>query len=253
MGPRFLGVSNQGLTNLRTLVAIHQPNFLPWLGYFDKIARADVFVILDSVQFAKTGGTWSNRVQMLVGGQATWLTMPIVRSYHGLRTYREMEIGEDTPWRTKLLKTIQLNYASAPYFKAVFPTIQTTMSNPTRNLADLNDAAIRALCAGLQLDTGKLVRSSTLPVAGQATDLLIAIVRSAGGTAYLAGGQASAYQEDEKFAQAGLELIYQNFQHPVYSQTNSRGFVAGLSIVDALMNCGWEGTRQLLQSQVAHG
>ena len=163
-----------------------------------------------------------------------------------------MEIGDDTPWRTKLLKTIQLNYAAAPYFETIFPTVQTIMSNPTRNLADFNDTAIHALCVGLQLDTGKLVRSSTLPVAGQATDLLIAIVRGVGGTAYLAGGQASAYQEDEKFAQGGLELVYQDFQHPVYPQTNSRGFVAGLSIVDALMNCGWKDTRQLLQSQVAH-
>ena len=94
----------QVLGHVATLVAIHQPNFLPWLGYFDKIARADVFVMLDSVQFAKTGGTWSNRVQMLVGGQATWLTMPIVRSYHGVRTYRQMEIDEEQSWRKKLLE-----------------------------------------------------------------------------------------------------------------------------------------------------
>ena len=81
---------------------------------------------------------------------------------------------------------------------------------------------------------------------------MIAIVHSVGGTAYLAGGQASAYQEDEKFARAGLDLIYQDFQHPCYAQAHSRAFVAGLSIVDALMNCGWQDTRRLLHGQVEH-
>lgn len=236
----------------RTLVAIHQPNFLPWLGYFNKIAQADIFVILDGVQFAKTGGTWSNRVQMLVGGQPAWVTMPIVRSYHGVRTYREMEISDDSPWRTRLLRTIQLNYSATPHFGAVFPTLEAIISNPTPALAEFNEAGIRALCQGLQLDTGKLVRSSSLPVTGAATDLLVAIVAAVGGAAYLAGGQAMAYQDDDSFVAAGFEVIHQNFQHPVYPQANSRSFVPGLSIVDALMNCGWRDTRQLLLRQVTH-
>lgn len=237
----------------QTLVAIHQPNFLPWLGYFDKIAQADVFVILDSVQFAKTGGTWSNRVQILVGGQAAWLTMPIVRSYHGVRTYREMEISDDAAWRSKLLKTIQFNYAAAPHFAAVFPTIQSVLTNPTRNLAEFNESALRVLCKGMELDSRKFIHSSALAVTGMSTNLLVAIVQAVGGTAYLVGGQAAAYQENEKFTRAGIDLVYQNFHHPHYTQVNSSTFVAGLSIVDALMNLGWQGTRRLLRSQVIRG
>jgi hypothetical protein len=234
------------------LVAIHQPNFLPWLGYFDKIARADIFVVLDSVQFSKTGGTWSNRVQMLVAGRPAWLTVPVVRSYHGVRTYREMEISADPSWRAKLLRTIQLNYAAAPHFAAVFPVIEGAMATQTRHLAEFNETALAALCAGLELDAGKFVRSSALAVAGAATDLLVAIVQATGGAAYMAGGQAAAYQEDAQFAAAGIELIYQEFQHPSYPQINSPSFVAGLSIVDALMNCGWQGTRRLLGRQATH-
>jgi hypothetical protein len=233
----------------QTLVAIHQPNFFPWLGFFDKVARADVFVMLDSVQFAKTGGTWSNRVRMMIGGRAAWLTMPIVRSYHDVRTYREMLISDVAPWRAKHLKTIKLNYVAAPYFGEIFPVLQTLFATPTSGLAAFNEVVIRALCEGLQLDTGRLIQSSTLPVTGHATDLLIAIVQAVGGTAYLAGGLASVYQEDDKFAKAGIELIYQNFQHPTYPQVNSQEFVPGLSIVDALMNCGWQKTRQLLYAQ----
>ena len=70
------------------LVAIHQPNFLPWLGYFDKLARADVFILLDTVQFPKKAGSWMNRARLLVGGEPSWITVPVVRSYHGLRSTR---------------------------------------------------------------------------------------------------------------------------------------------------------------------
>lgn len=236
-----------------TLVAIHQPNFFPWLGYFDKIARADVFVILDSVQFAKTGGTWSNRVQVLANGRPLWLTLPIVRSYHGVRSYLEMEIDDRTPWRAKHLKTIQLSYAGAPHVQAVAPVVQAALDNPTHSLVEFNVAAIRKLCASMELDTSKFVFSSTLPVSGQGTDLLIAIVRAVGGTAYLAGGQASAYQEDHKFAQNGIDLVWQNFQHPVYQQRSGQDFVAGLSIIDALMHRGWQGVGALLKASEAHG
>lgn len=228
------------------LVAIHQPNFLPWLGYFDKIARADVFVLLDHVQFSKTGGTWSNRVQLLVNGEAAWVTMPIVRAYHGVRTYREMEIEPGGRWRDKLLKTIRLNYAAAPYFAEVFPVLEAILHHPSANLAEFNEAAIRALCAGLGLSGASIVRSSELPVAGAATDMLVSLVQAVGGDAYLAGGQAAAYQQDDKFAAAGIEVVWQNFRHPVYSQGNHVPFTPGLSIVDALMHCGWRGARDLL-------
>ena len=88
------------------VVAIHQPNFFPWLGYFDKLARADVFVELNSVQFPKTGGTWTNRVRLMIGGKPQWFTVPVIRSYHGLRTIGEMEINPSEPWRVKFLRTV---------------------------------------------------------------------------------------------------------------------------------------------------
>ena len=89
------------------VVAIHQPTFFPWLGYFNKIARCDQFVVLDSVQFPKKGGTWSNRVKLLLNGQAGWVTMPVERNYHGVRSYAEMCIDNGTPWRDKLVQTIR--------------------------------------------------------------------------------------------------------------------------------------------------
>lgn len=231
----------------RKVVSIHQPNFFPWLGFFDKIARADVFILMDNVQFPKKGGGWGNRGQLIINGQPAWVTMPVVRSYHGMRLVKNMRISNSTPWREKLLKTVQTNYARAPFFDLIFPLFKNLINNPTDNLTDYNEAAIRAIAKAIGLGTSQLVTGSTLDVAGEGTDLLIAMTRAVGGTAYLCGSGADNYQKDEKFAQAGIELIRQRFQHPVYPQINTSAFVAGLSIVDTLMNCGIEETLLLIQ------
>jgi hypothetical protein len=227
------------------LVAIHQPNFLPWLGFFDKIRRSDVFVFMDNAQFPKTGGTWTNRVQMMVNGEPAWITVPIVRAYHGLRTISEIQINNHQPWREKVLRTIDQNYRRAPHFNEVSPVIHELMGQRTADLAAYNLTAIRTLCQALQLAT-PLVVGSTLNAEGRATGLLIDMVKAAGGNAYLAGGGAGGYQEDHMFNQAGIQLVYQDFHHPAYPQPNSAEFRPGLSVVDALMNCGFEGVRTLL-------
>jgi hypothetical protein len=230
------------------LVAIHQPNFLPWLGFFDKIHQSDVFIAMDNAQFSKTGGTWTNRVQLVVNKEPAWVTVPIDRAYHGLRTVREMRIDERQAWRSKLNRTIQLNYERAPHFEAVGPLVRQLIEQPTAELADYNLAAIRSLCGALTIAT-PIAIGSALPTQGSSTELLIAMVKAVGGTAYLAGGGASGYQEDGKFQEAGIELVYQNFHHPTYAQFNTNEFKPGLSIVDALMNCGFAGVRGLLANR----
>ncbi|HKP37797.1 MAG TPA: WbqC family protein [Pyrinomonadaceae bacterium] len=228
------------------VVAIHQPNFFPWLGYFNKLARADLFIVLDNVQFPKKGGTWLNRVRLMNGSEPSWITMPVVRAYHGLRRIDEIQIDNDAPWRGKVLKSIEINYGAAPFFDQVFPVLTELVNNPTDRLAEFNLSAIMTVARSLRLDTSKLILGSTLDGQGRSTDLLISMVKSVGGTAYLCGGGATGYQEDEKFGVEGLELIYQEFEHPVYPQVNTPEFVAGLSIIDALMNCGFEKTRLLI-------
>src|ERR671914_2812856 len=158
---------------LRTLVAIHQPNFLPWLGYFDKIARADVFILMDNAQFPKTGGIWTNRVRMLVNREPAWLTVPVVRAYHGTRTIAEMRIDDSKPWRGKLLKTVRTNYARAPFLGEVMPHLTEILEYDTDCLADFNVAAISRVAELLGLDGGRLLRGTALEVGGSATDLLI--------------------------------------------------------------------------------
>src|SRR4030095_10599866 len=170
------------------VVAIHQPTVFPWLGYCNKIARCDQFVVLDSVQFPKKGGTWSNRVKILLNGNSGWLTMPVDRNYHGVRSYAEMNIDNGTSWRDKLVQTIRTNYGATAHFAEVFPSIEELIRNPTTGLTDYNLSAILYLAKALEVDTGKIVLASETDATGAGTDLLISFHKGVKGTASLCLG-----------------------------------------------------------------
>jgi WbqC-like protein family len=210
-----------------TLVACHQPNFLPWLGFFDKLAQSDRFVLLDGVQFPRTSrGTYTNRVQMLVGDKPAWVTVPVARG-DGLQTIGEVRIDDTQPWRRKTLRTIEQSYARMPRFAETMPLVRELLELDTDRIAELNEHAIRALAPE---HAHKLVRQSELgDVPGAATDLLIGLVGAAGGDAYLSGDGADGYQEEPKYAAAGLGFRLQGFVAP------DTGGPPGLSIVDARM------------------
>lgn len=227
------------------VAAIHQPNFFPWLGFFHKIIKSDRFVLLDNVQMQKKGGTYVNRVQILIAGNAQWLTVPISRSYHGVRAINAIEFDDTADWRSKILRTIQMNYARAGHFQEIYPVLAELIRQPAANLGSFNIAAITEISRLLGIDTRKFVLASSLSSEKASTDLLIDLVLMVGAKVYLCGGGAGGYQEDEKFTAAGIELRYQNFQHPIYPQPGLE-FVSGLSVIDALMHCGIEGTRALL-------
>jgi len=230
------------------VVAIHQPNFFPWLGYFDKIARSDVFIFLDDVQFPKTAaGTWSNRVKMLLAGEPRWVTAPIRRAFNGVALIHEIEWADEQPWRTKLLKTLAANYARAPHYRETMAWLEPLILQPEKNLARYNMAVIRAIADRIGLRNDHCVTSSSLGGQGQASELLIDLTCKVGGDCYLCGGGANGYQEDELFAAAGVGLFYQSFAHPIYRQQGGREFVPGLSIVDALMNLGIEGVSEIVR------
>jgi hypothetical protein len=233
---------------MHKLVAIHQPNFFPWLGYFDKIARSDVFILLDHVQLQKTGGTWSNRVKLLQGGEARWVTAPILRQFHGVLAVGEMAFQPDGLWREKFIKSLVANYARAPYFRDVMDFLEPLIRNPEGNIARYNGRAIKAIAQYLGLPIEKFRWSSEMVVDGRASEMLISLTRAVGGNAYMCGGGAEGYQDDSTFAAAGVGLIYQNFQHPVYPQMGSKVFVPGLSVIDALMNIGVVGVRAVLKT-----
>lgn len=235
-------------TSMRSpVVGIHQPNFFPWLGFFDKLARSDVFVLMDEVQFPRSGaGNWVNRVSVLVDGAPHWLTAPVVRAHGGTRTIAETEISDAAPWRERTVALLRHSYAKAPHFNEAMDLIGPLVLQRTSSLCEYNSTAIRAIAEAVGSSRPRIVPMSSLRHSGHATDLLISLVQAVGGGTYLCGGGSAGYLEEEKFPAHGIELVYQGFRHPVYPQRRATEFVPGLSIVDALMNCGVAGTRDLI-------
>jgi WbqC-like protein len=226
-----------------TVVAIHQPNFLPWLGFFHKLACSDVFILLDTVDFSR--GSRTNRVQVLAGGGPSWLTVPVRRPEHGEPLIAAACIDDSRPWRRKALRTLEVSYGPRPGFEETFALVEPVLREPTDRLAALNESGIRRIAAALSLDAGKLIRASDLSAAGSSSDLLAGLVEAVGGDVYLSGAGAGGYLEDEPFARRGIEVRVQEFTHPDYAQATSEP-VHGLSVVDAMMNLGASDTRRLL-------
>jgi hypothetical protein len=227
-------------------VAIHQPNFFPWPGYFDKIARSDYFVFLDDVQIQKTGGGWSNRVKMLISGQPKWVSAPIDRSYHGVREIRETVFKAHSDWRSDVLRSLQMSYRRAPYFNYTMELLEPLLMNREENVAIYNSLAIIRIAEELGIETSKCIWSSKLAHTGKSNDLLVSIVKALGSSRYMCGDGADGYQDDNAFKKASIELVRQGYSQRSYPQFGGKEFVSGLSVIDLLMNVGRRGARDML-------
>lgn len=216
------------------IVAIHQPNYLPWLGFFDKIKKSDCFIFMDNVQYPRR--SWVNRVKIKTKGGEKLLTVPLqVRgNYHEI--IKNMRIFDEEPWRKKHLLTIEHNYSKAKYYTKFFPEIEKIITGKQERICELNISLTKLVCEIIKLKPS-FILGSTLNAEGSGTDLLINMVKAVGGDTYLCGGGASGYQEDEKFTNAGIKLIYQDFKHPEYPQLYGE-FIAGLSCIDWIFNTG---------------
>ena len=227
------------------VIAIHQPNYLPWLGYFNKIARADCFVFLDNVQFTKGG--YTNRVQILSPKGPRWLTIPV--NVH-LGDPIDTVTPSSSSWSQSHLDSLYAAYHGAPAFKSVWQEVRDMiLSTSGSNLAVLNIALIKALCARLHISSAFRC-ASELSLSAQADDRLVEIVsKVAPGGKYLSGKGGAKYQDPAKFGSAGLGFEYLGFLHPEYPQGAHlcrSDFVAGLSVLDAVFHLGWEGTARLV-------
>jgi hypothetical protein len=216
-------------------VAIHQPNYFPWLGYFFKVARADVFIFLDDAQFTKGG--YTNRAKILSLKGERWITVPV--SLHLGDRIHEVKISQKD-WVRSHLGLLQACYKNAPHFDEVWKELQEIYRGAIqRGLSELNISLVRALCARLGL-IREFHLSSHLGVEGKGDERLVRLVGSvAPGGTYLSGKGGAKYQDPRKFADAGFGFQYLNFQHPRYDQ-GREGFQEGLSLLDALFHVGFE-------------
>lgn len=227
------------------LIAIHQPNFFPWLGYFHKIYHSDCFIVLDDAQFSRKGGTWTNRVRIL-RDEPRWFTLPVDRSYHGYRAVNEMRFAPQEAWREKLKDMLAAAYRKTPFFDALFIQVSSMLDFETELLWEYNMHILKSVLNVLRISSDHMHLASDFCVQTHGTQRLIDLTRAVGGTAYLCGGGAQGYQEDALFSEQGVALLEQNFVSPQYPQVGQEAFVPGLSILDALFNIGPEATARLI-------
>ena len=225
-----------------TIVAIHQPNYLPWLGYFWKIARADIFVFLDDTQFSKGG--YTNRVQIAAFDTPRWMTLPVTHAFGD--TIDRVGIAKPGLGRAHLDVLFQ-TYRDASARRTVWPFVEALLGEDAElNLARRNEALVEALARRLGGAT-RFVRSSELGIGDSADERLANIVeRLAPGGIYLSGKGAKAYQSETTFAARGVTLRYSSFSPAPYPR-GAAPFVPGLSILDALFHLGFDATAELLR------
>lgn len=219
------------------IVTIHQPQYLPWLGYFDKADRADIFILLDDVQFKKN--EWQNRNKIRTSQGWQWLTVPVLHDFG--QKINEVKINNKIDWRKAHLKALQLNYAKAPFYNQTIGIFESIYEKEWENLAQINIHFIEKIVELLGIDT-KIVISSKCQVSEDPTQRLIDLCKGFKADIYLSGKDGHKYMDFGQFEKSGLKVETQDFNHPVYSQQwmkqGKESFISHLSIVDLLFNHG---------------
>jgi len=213
-------------------VAVHQPNYLPYLGLFHKLAKADVFVLYDTAQFSRRPG-FHNRNQVKTPRGALWITVPVQRAT--LSAIRDVQIV-DVPWAVRHSQTLSANYQRTPYYASYANELEAILRKSWTHLAGLNEALIGLLLRWLHIPI-KMVRASDLPAppTPDPTSRLIHLVQAVGGDTYISGQGGHEYLDEGQFKDVRLE--YDEFIPTPYPQPFG-DFIPNLSAVDAVFNCG---------------
>jgi hypothetical protein len=230
-------------------VGIHQPNFLPWLGYFYKMLHSDVFILYDDCTLNKQ--SWTTRVKIRGAAGAQWLSVPVKSKGRMEKPISLIPIDDSTQWRKKAVRTLTQIYGKAPYFDEAADLVLPVLENyEFDSLSKLNIAAIEKIANALEVNP-RLICSSNLPGSGaKGTARLVELVQAVEGECYLSGDGSDSYLEPGMFAEAGLSLKMTNFKSPSYPQANQKDHLPALSIFDALANVGKETAAVLLAEAV---
>lgn len=240
-------------------IAIVQPVYLPWLGYFEQIACADHFVFYDDVQYGRKN--WRNRNQILSVNGPIWLTVPVKKTSLGT-PISAIEIDNTQGWAAKHLKSIRFNYARAPHFQPCFDLLESILQQEWSLLCDLDIALIRALCGTLKIApvmsrssdvpsdpgfVGQLDAVAADPAVGRRNMRVIEVCLHHGADQFYVGARARDYLDPQLFTRFGIQIWFQDYVHPVYPQ-QSRRPQSHMAAIDLLMNMGPDARAILLSS-----
>lgn len=227
-------------------IAILQPSYLPWLGFFEQMARTDHFVYLNDVQYTKQD--WRNRNRIKTEKGAVWLTVPVRKAPHATPINR-IEICYRGAWPEEHLRTVELAYKRAPHFQPFFSRLEALLSRRFALLQELSHA-VADLCRSFLDVSGPIswasdLNSKTMDKNGR----LIELCKAHGADLLYDGKAARAFIDVELFRANGVDVVFQDYQHPVYPQLWGE-FVSHLSAIDLIMNTGPEAPEILRQSSV---
>lgn len=222
------------------IVAAHQPSYLPWLGYLDKVARADVFVVMDDLQYE--AGNFQNRNRVKLDRGPAWLTVPLE---HGAQTDRICDkriANGGSPrehWARRHWTTLVTHYGRAPFFNTYRDELEALYTRPWTRLAELDQHVFDLARRWLGI-TRPVLQASSLELRGAKTERILDLCRKVGARTYLSGrGGSTGYLDVALLRQHGVEVVWQDFTHPVYPQRYpAQGFVSHLAFLDLLLACG---------------
>ena len=214
------------------IVSIHQPAYLPWLGYFDKIIRSDVFVYLDTVQIEKNSYSYRNKIKTPQG--STWLTIPLKMKGHTSNAIKDVLIDDSQQWKKKHLKNIFFNYKKSAFFDELYPKIESLYKEDFELFSDLAYHHLLFWLKELNIQT-KIVKSSDLNIDSKKSDLILDLCQNFQADKYISGVLGKDYLNENHFKEKGIIVEYQDYQHPTYQQLNG-DFLSHMGIVDFCMN-----------------
>jgi len=233
-----------------TVLAAHQPNFFPWLGYFAKLSACDVFVLLDRVDWPKS--SYVNRVKLRVGESAAWVTCPAARVPLGTPLGRVRIAQNPAGWRKKLIGTLRASYGRATHAPAQLERVVELIEYQNELVAGYNEHTIRTIAGWLGIRT-RIARESELldhDSTRAGSERLAALCDVVDASVYLAGDGASGYEDESAYDSAKVRLTTLGFEHPTYDQ-GGMPFLKGLSVLDAIMHIGPEETGAMLARTTA--
>ena len=228
------------------IVAIHQPEYLPWLGFFKKMMNVELFVFLDDVQFCKKG--WQNRNRIRINDGTTLLSIPV--HTHSYPKINEVTIDNEKNWSIRHKKSILYNYARAPYFDEIKDFVEYIFEKKFQYLVDLNTEIIKFIMNELEIKS-KIVFSSELEISKKGSDRVIDICKAVGADHYITGTfWAESNLRVEEFKKSNIDVEFQKFQHPIYKQIHGE-FIPEMSIIDLLFNKGRKEAKKILQNSIS--
>lgn len=215
------------------IVAIHQPQYLPWLGFFDKMDQVDCFVLLDNVQYKRR--EWQNRNRIKTPQGVQWLTVPVSGEYTA--HIAEIAVEQAENWRHKHLESLRHAYHRAPCWAGAAGSLEGLYAAPWEKLSQVNGASIEWLRGRLGVTTPMRWASEMQGLGEDPTGRLVDICRALDAHTYLSGVDGAKYMDLGQFAAAGIGVIFQHYEHPVYAQLHGP-FASHLSALDLVLNCG---------------